>query len=375
VRPAPKTLLSALLVLTGCRAFPVGLYVPDEVLTRLAETRYVEDLDEAGLARELAERAGRPLDPAPPSPARYFRLDLAPPRGPFAPAAFDVPGGEAAAGLCAGDLVLLVNPKAQSLATTLTFENFTFHDHLGVLIEREGRLLVCDSWPRFHPFAKASDFADRFRGGVRATPLGRFLAHYESARVLRPADPAGAPRLAAAALASLDEGIEFDPHHDPADPRLSCSEYVQLLFARAGLASPASPRAARPDAELHALLGLLGFPSTGFVVPDQFAELAGLEPVAWISRHPSAAAAHAKEAAFRVLHARARAGDRVADFLAVDRFRFLRYRANVRAFLRWAEAWGAARGTHGAEPLAAELEELAPLFFRRASLSGAGAPP
>jgi hypothetical protein len=368
--PAPasgarKLVLAVLAVLASaaCRAFPVGMYVPDAVLDTLARTPYVEELDERALARELARRAGWPIAPADLPRARYWRLDEEPARGPLAPAAFDARAGAATVGLASGDLVLVKNGRAQSLGTTLSLAEFTFYDHLGVLVERDGLWQVCDSWPSFHPLGKSQDFAARFRGGVRATPLSRFLAHYETLLFVRVADPAGAARLAAAALDSLDQGIEYDPRHDERDSRLSCSEYLLALFERAGLARPPHPRAVSASAELRALLAALGFPTRGFVVPDQFAALPGARAVAWVSRHDTPQGARSVEAVFARLHARFARGEPLGAFLAVDRYRFLRYRANVAQLLRWAEGWARARGCAERARLEQELEELMPLFF------------
>ena len=357
----------AALALAGCRAFPVGVLVPDTALDALSDPGFEERLDEDELEDELTRRAGVGVRAARAgSRERYWRLDAEPVAGPLAPEAFEhAEEGRAGAGLMPGDLVLVKNPTAQSLATKLVLVESTLYDHVGVLVEDEGRLFVCDSWPRFHALVKAEDFADHFRGGVRALPLGDFLAQYETLLAVRLPDPARNARLAAAALDSLEEGIRFDPHHDPADPRLSCSEYVQMLLGRAGDASELEPRAVAQDGELRRALEALGFPTTGFLVPDQFAALPGARPVAWISRHRTRAGARAVEAALALLHRRSLAGARPAEFLAVDRFRFLRYRANVALFLVLAEGWAEARGVEESARLEEELEPLLPLFFRR----------
>ena len=141
----------------GCRSFPVGLYVPDATLDALAGSEYEEELDPRAIQRTLRESfayAGGPLEL---SPWAYYRLDRQPALGPFSPEALADPGAAALQGLRAGDLVLVKNPRAQSLGITLTFAQFTFYDHLGVLVERAGRFFVCDSWPSFHPLGSAPD--------------------------------------------------------------------------------------------------------------------------------------------------------------------------------------------------------------------------
>jgi hypothetical protein len=314
-------------VLGSCRAFPVGMYVPTPVLEAL-EPR-ATDLSVAELEAELAQRFG-PLPELETDPKRYWRLDLAEPQGPFE----SERAGHELPGLAAGDLVLVKNPKAQALATTLTFARFTYHDHLGVLIERDGAFLVCDSWPSFHPLGKSDDFASRFRGGVRATELGRFLAHYETLEVVRLPDERQNAALARAAEASLGEAIEYDPHHDPRDPRLSCSEYVRRLLERAGYAELPPPRAVTPRTDYRALLQLLGFPSDAFDVPEDLAALPGARTVALVSRFATRARLAAERAAIDRLHARFTAGAELDELLCVDRLRFLAYPPAVALFLR-----------------------------------------
>lgn len=327
---------AALLVafaLGSCRAFPLGLYVPTPVLEAL-EPRGAK-ASVAQLEAELVRRFG-PLPEVDTDPERYWRLDGAAPRGPFAPAQ----AGHELSGLAPGDLVLVKNPKAQSLATTLTFARFTYHDHLGVLIERDGAFFVCDSWPSFHPFGKCDDFAARFRGGVRATELGQFLAHYETLAVVRLPDERRNAALARAAEASLDEAIEYDPHHDPRDPRLSCSEYVRLLLERAGYAELPPARAVTQRTDYRALLQLLGFPSDAFDVPEDLAALPGARTIALVSRFATRAGLDAEHAAFARLHARFQAGARLDELLVVDRLRFLAYPPRVALFLRAAVGYG-----------------------------------
>lgn len=351
------------LACSACRAFPVGLFVPDEVLAALAQPSWAQELDERVLAREIEALAGTRIEPAVETAGGYWRLDAEPALGPFCPADLDRCTHSSTGGLASGDLVLVKMGHPQSLAITLTLEEFNFYDHVGVLVERRGRWLVCDSWPDFRLLGKADDFASRFRGGVRATPLASFLAPYETALFVRLPDEERSARLAACALASLGEGLEYDPRHDPADPRVSCTEYLQLLLERAGFEPPRVPRAVGEQAELRAVLAALGFGMGAFVAPDQFAELPGARSVAWISRHSSRAGARAIEAAFALLHARFRAGGRLADFLGVGHFRLLRYRSNVAAFLGWAEGWAIARGVEERAPLERELAALVPLFF------------
>lgn len=326
------------------------MYVPTPVLEAL-EPR-ATDASSAELEAELLERFGA-LPEVELDPERYWRLEDAEPRGPFAPDRVELE----VSGLSAGDLVLVKNPKAQSLATTLTFARFTYFDHLGVLIERDGAFFVCDSWPSFHPLGKSDDFASRFRGGVRATELGRFLAHYETLEVVRLADAQRNAALARAAEASLAEAIEFDPHHDPHDPRLSCSEYVRGLLERAGYAELPPPRAVTPRSDYRALLQLLGFPSDAFDVPEDLAALPGTRTVALVSRFATRARLEAHRAAFARLHARFQAGAKLSELLCVDRLRFLAYPPNVALFLQ------AAVGL--ADASAARLDELESLVLTR----------
>ncbi len=352
------------LALAGCRSFPVGLYVPDSTLEALSRPEYEEHLGRRRLERELRASFGYRGGPREPSAETYFRLDLDPPLGPLSASACARAGAPAVRGLRPGDLVLAKNPRAQSLGTTLTFEPFTFYDHLGVLAERSGALVVCESWPRFHPFGSAPDFASRFRGGVRARPLPAFLQRYETLEFVRLPDEMRNAALARAALSSLDEGLEYDPHHDPEDPSLSCSEYLLHLLERAGYQPPSGPRPVSPDPSLRQLLASLGFARDAYYVPEQFAELPGARTVGTISRHSTRAGVLAQRCAFELLHEHFAAHSRVSSYLAIQRFTLLRYRDNVRLFLGYALGYSRERGLTDPEELRGELGRMLPLFFR-----------
>ena len=294
----------------------------------------------------------------------FHRLDLAPPGGPYRTRRIEGSRHEALAGFETGDLVLAKNKKAQSLGSCLTLAEFAYYDHMGVLAFENGRAYVYEAWPRIDLVSRAPDFASRFTGGVFRTPFSDFAVRYETLEVVRLPDAERNAAAARAARGSLAEDIDYDPHHDPEDPRLSCSEYILYLFeehAGYDLAIEPIPMAANPS--LRELVASLGFHTRSYVVPDAFLEVEGARSAGVLSRHPTAGELLGSRAAFQALHAHFAAHSEVGSYLAFHPTRLLRYRANVEAFLGWARAYGATRAFAGLETVRGDLERLLPTFF------------
>ena len=377
--PAPRCLrLASLLALplfaglTGCRAFPISLFVPGETLNVLETSEFVERLDGAELDRALARRFGvspAPAGGSPPAPGGVRRVDLLPEPGPFAPEALNEGDHPALWDLESGDLLLAKNRKPQSLGQTLSFTDFTYYGHMAVLAREEGRLVVYESWPRLALLRTAEVFADRFEGGVQRVPFGRFLERYETIEVVRlePLDgrhDLGA-RLALAARESLDEGIRYDPHHAPDDPALSCSEYVAYLIRdKLGAELELRTRTITENPSMRALLASLGFRTDGYIVPESFSELDQASPIALFTQHPNRAAYLGNLYAYRALHAHFEAGESISSYLGVHPLRLVRFRSNVSDFLEATQSYVEAHPHVSSETLERELQAMIELFFR-----------
>ena len=211
-------------------------------------------------------------------------------------------------------------------------------------------------------------------GGVQRVPFGEFLERYETTEIVRLEFFDGSPdfgeRLAQAARDSLADDIRYDPHHDPEDPAMSCSEYVAHLIEHE-LASEIALREHRvtTNPSMQSLLGSLGFRTDGYVVPESFAELENAEPIAIFSHHPTRGAYLANLHAYRALHSHFESEPEgessIASYLGIHPLRLVRYRRNVIDFFEAARAYVEAHPHASQETLRRELQAMVELFFRR----------
>ena len=358
-------LLAGLLPGVACGTFPLSLYVDDDVLEELADSRFRDEVDEGEIAAALHRRLGGNIERVPLRGRGFYRADLAPGAS-FPVAAVDDLHGPEMTGLASGDILLAKNQKAQSLATTLAFEEFTFFNHLGLLAFEDDRAWVYESWPKLHLIGTSPDFVSRFRGHVKRIPLHDFLKRYEPVEVVRLPDAERNARAAMAARQSIERDIPYDPHHDPNNPGLSCSEYIEMLFfEEAGYPFTIAPCAFGRSASFARLSHSLGFRTSAYVVPDAFADLAGARVVGVLSRHRSLGEVQALRTAFAVLHARDDADNApTGNYLAAHPWRFLVYRAPTLAFLEWAKGIARACPSLTADEQRAAIEELYDLCFR-----------
>jgi len=358
--------------LTGCRAFPISLFVPRETLNVLETSDFVERLDDAELDHALARHFGLSPsleDVAPHLSRDLYRVDLLPEIGPLSPQALNEDNHPALWDLEPGDLLLAKNRKPQSLGQTLSFTDFTYYGHMGVLAREDGELVVYESWPRLVMLRTADVFADRFQGGVQKVPFGQFLERYETIEVVRLVlldgrDDVGAS-LARAARETLDEDIRYDPHHDPDDPAMSCSEYVAYLIRdKLEAELQLRARAITKNPSMQALLGSLGFRTDGYIVPESFAELDQAFSVAVFTHHATRAAYLGNLYAYRALHTHFEAGASISSYLGIHPLRLVRFRRNVVDFLAAAQSYVEAHPYVSLETLERELQAMTELFFR-----------
>ncbi len=360
--------LAPLAFVAACH-LPVSLVVDASTVRELERTVFVEGLDEGRV--RTAVRTWLPFtgEPLATDPERYWRCDRS--VGPFAPTDL-VAGAAALDGLASGDLILAKNDKPQALGTTLTLSRFTLYTHIGLLeIDAQGTPFVHESWPTIRLLSLAPSLAARFSGKVARVPLAAYVARYDTLSFVRLAglDAQAVRGVLEEARLARAEGVAFDPHHDPDDPRLSCSEYLERLLTRgAGLELVLDPIPVCARASVQALVGGLGFRTLGYVVPDAFARQPGAREVGVLSRLPSEGAVRASNEAYRVLHAHFMAADDgvgVGSYVRYDRVRLVRFRENVAAFLAWSAAYGDSAQELDGERLEADLKRLLPAFFQR----------
>jgi len=360
----------ALALVAGCATFPASLVVPSDALDELARRpTTVEALDEREVARGVRAVVGDAAPPLPLASRRVHRVDRAPVGRGFLPREARGADSVWTRDLATGDLLLAKTPGARSLGSSLALAEATYYDHVGVAVVEGGRVRVYESWPELVLVGPSPSFAARFRGGARRGPLSAFLARYEVVEVVRVLGEGRRAELGRAARASLDEGIVFDPYHDPDRPELSCSEYALHLLERAGwepAAAADGPELCAPtaNASVGRVMRALGFGSRGYLAPDAFARVPGARRVALFSRHATRAETFALRDAHLHLWRRLGDGGRVADLLAPHPWRLMRYRANVRRFLEQVKGVFRRRPDAGAEERRRVVAALEPVFFR-----------
>jgi len=350
-----------LLLLAGCGSFPIRLYVERAVLRELETTRRAAP--PAGIERQLRERLGYEGGPVELIGEDFHRLDRGP-RDAFDAAEATSTASRWTADLRPGDLVLAKNIRAQSLGSCLALAEFTYHDHVGVLVHDEGRWQVCESWATFHGVGPSADFASRFRGKVDIVSLERFMRRYEVLEVIRWPDAERNERVARAAVRSVSRDISFDPHHDPEDPAMNCTEFVtHLLTEGGGYSFALEPVPVNDNPSVRRVLCSLGFHLDPYAVPDGFARFPGARRVAWYARHASPSQAEALRRAWRLLHARFGRDALVGDYLDVDPVRLMAFGENTLAFLEWTKGYFAEHPTEDADQIDRVLEVLFEVFL------------
>ncbi len=375
--PTPIFLVRALLrsvlllgLLGGCQTFPISLFVPDETLATLEHSEYVEKLDQDELETLLAQHFGLLAATRSQDDKGVHRLDSMPESGPHRNEELNSAFHPATRGLRSGDLLLAKNSKPQSLGQTLTFEDFTYYSHMAILAREGGRYYAYESWPRLHLMAAADQFAERFRGGVQRVPFADFLERYETIEVLRLSrDSFGADigeRLSDAAKDSLQENIRYDPHHDPNDPAMSCSEYVSYLIEdKLGRSLTLRRRTVTQNPSMQSLLSSLGFRTDAYVVPESYSELPDTETVALYSHQATHASYLGKRYAYQALHEHFVSNSSIASYLGIHPLKLVKYRRNVKDYLRWAVAYSEAHAGEDPDSIRRDLRAMVELFFRR----------
>jgi hypothetical protein len=331
----------------------------------LARTDYVEDLDDGEVARAMKKLFGYVGNPEARRAALFHRLDLGDPRGPFRPEALDPRESPGMAGLASGDIALARGGSPHAFGVAMALKEFCYYGHAGVLAVEEGRFWIYESWPNLDASTASADIVSRLRGTVWRIPFSDFARRYETIEIVRLPDAARNASIVPGAQATLGEGIVFDPHDDPNDLALSCSEYViEVLDRKAGYDLDLRRVALKNDPALRRLASALGFRTESFAVPDAFAEVRGARSVGTISRHPTASAALAGRLADEFLYEHYRKTGNLGNYLAFELQGFLRYRRNVQDFVRWSQAYLRQRGITDPEAIRRDLKIMAPVFFR-----------
>ncbi len=337
LRSIPGILL--LLVGGGCGTFPLSLYVDEAVFDELERTNLRTDVSDFEIAAGMSDRLGYEGERVSFLGEVYHRVDRAGIE-PFPPSEVDDPGSPTVAGLVSGDVILAKNPKAQSLASTLAMMEFTFYDHLGLLAIEDGGVFVYESWPKVDLLCSASDFVSRYRGQVRRISLSDFLERYETLELVRFPDPARNLAAVAEARDSVTRDIEYDPHHDPNGPELSCSEYLEMLLVEGGGYVWKCPRrAVGRNLAIDRTSKMIGFRTPDYIVPDVFLDFPGVRQVGVISIHSSSSEVLAIHEAFSVLHARDHPDAPAGNHVTVHPWHFLVFRDETLAFLELTKAY------------------------------------
>lgn len=331
----------------------------------LARSDYVEDLEGGDVARAMKKRLGYAGRPAASKAALFHRLDLGEVRGPFRPEALDPAESPGMAGLASGDIALARGGSPHAFGVAMALEEFCFYGHVGVLALEDGRFWIYESWPNLDASAASADVVSRLRGTVWRIPFSDFARRYETVEIVRLPDAARNASIAPGAHATLGEGIVFDPHDDPNDLALSCSEYViDVVNRKAGYDLDLRRVALKSDPSLRRLATALGFRTESFAVPDAFAEVPGARSVGTISRYPTPSAALARRLADEFLYQHFRKTGKLGNYLAFELQGYLRYRRNVQDFVKWSQGYFRQLRITDPESIRRDLKIMAPVFFR-----------
>lgn len=231
-----------------------------------------------------------------------------------------------------GDLILVKNRKAQSLATSVGLAEATWFDHSGMIEVTEEGAFVIDSWPAVELLVDVDTFVDRFQGGGRVQTITDFLSDYHHAYVLRP--QSGGELAVARAKGLVEAGLEFDPRHNPTNPAMSCVELLEYGLERTLRWVPVSE-----VEDVSRVRLALGWDVNGFLTPDLFLEQADLVPVGEFGRHRSSVEARAlREVWFEIHRYSQRPGSSMGDWIGFDRFFLFGWKPRVKALLEWSVA-------------------------------------
>ncbi len=328
-----------LVFLGGCGTFPIRYVAGKRALEELQRTSLpAADFDEPPSA--LRELVGDEVERLALGERFFRRYDLDPEVG-VLPKHLRALDSAPTRGFLTGDLVLAKNAKAQSLAMSLALAEPTYWDHLGVLVARDEEWFVYESEPDVRLLGSFPDFASRFQGEAEPTRFDRFADRYEAIAVVRLSLGTRLGAFVDAAVASADEGLRFDPYHDPERPELGCSEYVEELLRRAGTAFALAFTPPTACASPARAMRSLGFRQGPYLMPGAFLALNGARTIAVLARHERESQWLALRAAHEWLWQRQRATTPLGDLLSIHPTRLFRYSERSRAFLEWTK--GAAR--------------------------------
>ena len=353
--------------------YPAAWYAPAHARRALAKSTWIEFLDAADVRARMRAEFDFEGPPRRALGRTWWRLDEDSVL-PFESHELDRHESAALRDLRDGDLVVARHSRAQAYGTSLALAEFTWFNHMGLVAIEDGRVVIYESWATLSRLGPSQDFASRFQGGARRTPLVEFLREYEELSFLRLTDAERGGAWAEAARNSLERGIRFDPHHDPNNAELDCSEYVLALAQEIGLALDPPRVASTPNPAVRALQQSLGFHDREYVVPDAFFSLPAAQGVTRLSRHPSLERSFVAREAARLLQGLVGQSGQASDLLAFDRWRLLRLRRNARSFLDWADAYFAAHPGPDLALLHSKLRQMLPIFFRGSPSRGSELP-
>ncbi len=228
-------------------------------------------------------------------------------------ATFDAPLMEANAGdasgvsfqgleLRTGDVIVSEMDTASSLLMAFMAERYAPFIHAGIIVIDDGKPRVYDAVGTMGlPLGRPP--TDAMSGKIRRQSIAKYLRRQSVAAIYRANDAGIARQIGGFAKRAYHERLAFDPYFDlRSTDAVYCTEFVAAALQAAGAPLPRGPAPRNANASLALTLDWLHVDTPAFWLAGDI--VAGLTPVATLSRELTVSQIEARFAFKRELHRR-----------------------------------------------------------------------
>ena len=200
-----------------------------------------------------------------------------------------------------GDIVVSEVDAGASLLLNLMAERYAPYVHAGIVVVDDGEAFVHHAFASFWPVPGRAP-TTTMSGRIRREALDSYLGRREVVSIARIPDPVAAARIGEFARTAHRERLAFDPFFDiGSEDAVYCTEFVARAMLAAGVTPPApAPRSA--NRSMNLAFDWLQIDTDGFWLAGEL--IAGLEPVATLSRTLTPAQVEARFAFRAEVHRR-----------------------------------------------------------------------